>query len=368
MARRRGGRPSSSRLPGPFLLPTSNRSSLWFFQFSLAPAQAHPETVRTLKPPFRHAARVLPAWRRAVRTLEKDREHGASVLAEDAVRALEAAWRDAPGASAAAAADAVAPFARALRAARPSMPVVTNLVNYAMDRALAGAWPATAAEQRERGARAAAAVLDEAVRARGAAAKRAAEVVRGRVLTLSASETVLKALRAASRAGRVTRAIVGEGRPGFEGRALAKSLAAEGLDTTLVVDAALGLHVAEADVVLVGADAVLPDGSVVNKVGTFLAALAARERGVPFHAVADSFKVSASPAIPLEEKPPREVLSRALPNLGARNIYFDRTPGALVAALHTESATLSPGEVAPLASRAAAWAGWTARVGAHRQR
>lgn len=301
-------------------------------------------------------------WRRAVSALERDREHGASVLAENALRALAAAWRVAEGADARAVAEDVAPLARALRAARPSMPVVGNVVNLAMDRALGGQAPATASAMRERGARAADAALDEAVRARGGAAKRAAELARGTVLTVSASETVLKALRASARAGRATRVIAAEGRPGLEGRDLAKALAAEGVDVTLIVDAAVGLHVAEADLVLVGADAVLPpDGAVVNKVGTYLTALAARERGVPLFAVADSFKVASAPGLSLEEKSPAEVAPRSL-GVKARNIYFDRTPGDLVRGIVMEDATHAPADVAHLAERAAAWARWTERA------
>jgi translation initiation factor 2B subunit (eIF-2B alpha/beta/delta family) len=52
--------------------------------------------------------------------------------------------------------------------------------------------------------------------------------------------------------------------------------------------------VGEADLVLVGADAVTPE-AVVNKAGTRLLALAARAAGVPVCVAADSGKLSPGP-------------------------------------------------------------------------
>jgi len=54
------------------------------------------------------------------------------------------------------------------------------------------------------------------------------------------------------------------------------------------------LFVGQADVVLVGADAITEQGAV-NKTGTHLLALAARAAGVPMYAVADSGKLSPGP-------------------------------------------------------------------------
>jgi hypothetical protein len=88
--------------------------------------------------------------------------------------------------------------------------------------------------------------------------------------------------------------IVCESRPLCEGCAMAQRLAAAGLQVTLITDAQAGVFVEQADAVLLGADAVTPDG-VVNKVGSRLLALAAKAAGVPVLAVADSLKVSPGP-------------------------------------------------------------------------
>lgn len=59
-----------------------------------------------------------------------------------------------------------------------------------------------------------------------------------------------------------------------------------------------GLFVGEADLVLVGADAVTPE-AVVNKAGTRLLALAARAAGVPMYVATDSGKLSPGPLFAL---------------------------------------------------------------------
>jgi len=297
------------------------------------------------------------AWTAGLASIVADRERGASLLALDALELLERAAAEAPRSKEGL--GSLTDLARSLRAARPSMPAIANLVNLAMhDAAGAG----SAAEAVPRAERATAATRAQALEARGGAARAAAALARGTVLTHSASETVTKALRAARRAGTLSRVVVAEGRPGFEGRELARALAEEGVETLLVVDAALGLHAREADVALVGADAILPDGAVVNKVGTRLLAMACERAGTPLYAAADRFKISPVASIPLEEKAPGEVWPDAPPGVQVRNIYFDRTEAPLVKGFATDAGVLSPSAVGPLALEHARWADWEARM------
>lgn len=300
--------------------------------------------------PFARLVRLPVAWQSGVDRIVADRDQGASVLAVAALDLLDAAARETDDLA------SLADLARALRATRPSMPVIANLVNLAMHDALQSGEPARAVGAAARRAR------ERAVEARGAAAKEAAGLARGTVLTHSASETVTKALRAAARAGQLARVVVAEGRPGFEGRQVARQLAEAGVDVVLVVDAALGLHAREADVAIVGADAVLADGGLVNKVGTRLLALACERAQTPLYAAADRFKISAQTSLPLEEKGAGEVWPDAPEGVHARNIYFDRTEPALVTGFATDAGLLAPDAVGPLAAEHADWAGWEARL------
>lgn len=203
---------------------------------------------------------------------------------------------------------------------------------------------------------------ERAQEARGQAARQAAALLRGTVLTHSASETVTKALRMAAREGGLRKVVVGEGRPRLEGRVVARALAEEGIEVVLVTDAAMGLHAREADLALVGADAVLADGSVVNKVGTRLLGLACDRAGTPLHAVADRYKVSSATSVPLEEKEATEVWPDAPRGVQVRNIYFDRTEAELVRGVVTEKGVLTGAEVGALAASQAAWSAWEGRV------
>jgi translation initiation factor 2B subunit (eIF-2B alpha/beta/delta family) len=138
-----------------------------------------------------------------------------------------------------------------------------------------------------------------ALAARGAAlrAQVAALLPSGsRMLTTSYSSTLLAAVSEASAAlseagGALGGVVVCEARPLCEGAAFAAALASAGVPSvTVITDAQAGLFVGAADLVLLGADALGP-GGVVNKAGSRLLALAAREAGVPVYVCCDSGKV-----------------------------------------------------------------------------
>ncbi|MFB6354137.1 MAG: hypothetical protein ABEJ92_08640 [Halobacteriales archaeon] len=267
-------------------------------------------------------------------TVADDMERGSTAIAVDALWAL----RDAAARAAfeGAGLGPVVDTARSLLDARPSMAALANRVN----RAMAGADTPAAVE---------AAATDGLRRAHAAdvgAAALAAETVDGdRVLTLSRSGTVRAALLDARPS-----VVVLASRPGGEGLAVADELADAGLDAASVPDAAVydRLRGGDADVVLVGADAVTPDGGVVNKVGTRAAAHAAALAGVPCYVVCASDKVRPAPEPDGDDGERGEFLEP----------LFDLTPADLVTAVLTERGQLSADEVREVAEehrRLAAW-------------
>jgi translation initiation factor 2B subunit (eIF-2B alpha/beta/delta family) len=108
------------------------------------------------------------------------------------------------------------------------------------------------------------------------------------------ASTAAASFKGGSNRGPGLSVIVCESRPLCEGVTMAQRLAAAGLQVTLITDAQAGVFVEQADVVLLGADAVTPAG-VVNKVGSKLLARAAKAADVPVVAVTDSLKVSPGP-------------------------------------------------------------------------
>ena len=148
-----------------------------------------------------------------------------------------------------------------------------------------------------------------------------------RVVTISRSDSVRRALESLPRGRRPTEVLALESRPGGEGGAFARDLRRSGVRTHVVSDLAGRRAVGEADLVLLGADAVYADGSVIHKVGTRPLALAARRAGVAVVVVVGTLKG-------VERRRP----SRPLGPL------FDRTPARLVSAYWTDRGAFPGGQ------------------------
>jgi len=294
------------------------------------------------------AKRALDA---AVRRVRDDREHGASWLAREVGRAVVDATSERPAGGAGALLDTVHDALRAFARARPSMAAVANVA--------AALWASGsgASGPNER----LAAIREEARRTAGSEDTALAAIVAalrplaaGVIYTHSRSGTVERALVTLANERQVAReAFVSTSFPGGEGKATARALAGAGWRVTLVADAACGVFVSHAAVVIVGADSVRADGSLVNKVGTCPLALAARQAQVPVYAVCETFKVAA-PDFPLEleEMDPHELLPEPVPGVEARNVYFDYTPPELIAGVVTERGVLHQADVGRLAQAA----------------
>lgn len=161
------------------------------------------------------------------------------------------------------------------------------------------------------------------------------------IFTHSYSNTVLRCLLR-TRIKNI-KVIVTESRPSLEGLKTAKTLAKKGIPTTLIVDAAIGMFIENADKVVVGADAILSDNSIVNKVGTMILALVAKESGVPFIVVAEDMKKVQDDEIVLEERDPLEMVpkwflrnSKVRDKITIRNVFFEKVPAHYISFLITE--------------------------------
>lgn len=174
------------------------------------------------------------------------------------------------------------------------------------------------------------------------------------LVTLSDSSAVRAVLAALAERKRLDVVYVLESRPLLEGRTLAKDLTALGIHAQLLPDAAGPGTLAHADRVLVGADAVLRDGSVVNKIGTYGLALAARDHGRPFEVACETLKFDArhdASSWPGAASRGRdEVWAEAPPELEVVNRYFELTPARLVTTILTERGGYAPDLVATMMS------------------
>jgi ribose 1,5-bisphosphate isomerase len=291
-----------------------------------------------------------------VATVAEDRDHGSAYLS---LRALEV-LRDEAALAVEAHPDArdragLLALARALATARDSMPVVRTRVDRAVTTALDdGGRPGDVERAAEAG-------IERALGADDAAAERAAERLQGgRIATLSRSGTVAQTLVQADPEA----VLVAESRPGGEGVAVASEVAdalPEESAVTLTTDAGFAQALAEwgAETLLVGADAILADGRVVNKVGTRGGAIGAAHEGIDVVVVAASDKILAQTVVPDREERPREELTND-ERVAVTNPTFDVTPAAVVDAVVTERGVLEVPGVAAVADEHRSLADWRA--------
>ncbi len=86
------------------------------------------------------------------------------------------------------------------------------------------------------------------------------------------------------------RARVTETRPLYQGRETARELAESGVPVRFYVDSGARIALREADVMMIGADAVLDNGKVINKIGSEMFAEVACGYDVPVYVVTNSWK------------------------------------------------------------------------------
>ncbi len=165
------------------------------------------------------------------------------------------------------------------------------------------------------------------------------------VFTHCHSSTVIGILKQAFADGKKFEVICTETRPRFQGRTTARELAEAGIPVTLIVDSAMRAFVRKADVVLVGSDAVAANGAVVNKIGSSLLALAAKEMRKPFMVASETYKFDPETVLgsleEIEQRPSAEV-SEEIPNVQIKNPAFDITPPDYIDCIITEEGIISP--------------------------
>jgi translation initiation factor 2B subunit (eIF-2B alpha/beta/delta family) len=235
----------------------------------------------------------------------------------------------------------------ALARAQPRMSPILNLAGEAVEAALKAK---SAGEALRTAADAARTFIARARRAADLAASRAADLLGdgATALTHSRSSTVVAAITKALRAGKRIKVIATESRPVLEGRALAEALSSEGASVALIADAAAALAIEQADLIIVGADCVTAE-NVINKIGTRMIALAARERARPVYALSDTSKfICYLPPVD-EQRAGEELWPGAPREVAVMNRYFEPTPLEYFTAVVTEGGLLGPEE----ASRAA---------------
>jgi len=180
-----------------------------------------------------------------------------------------------------------------------------------------------------------------------------------KVLTHCHSSTVTSMLRKAKDEGKSFEVVCTESRPVFQGRITAKEMLDARIETTLIVDSAVRYFVNDVDLVVVGADAITSEGNVINKIGTSMVALAAKEARTPFYVVSELLKFDPltihGDYETIEERSPREVWEDAPSGLTIRNPAFDVTRREFIHGIICEEGIISPHSISELIRRKYPW-------------
>ncbi len=110
------------------------------------------------------------------------------------------------------------------------------------------------------------------------------------ILTHSKSRVVLEILKEAYNKTGNFHVYVTESAPDQAGILMAKELKEIGIETTLILDAAVGLVMEKIDFVLLGAEGVVESGGIINKIGSSTIGLCARMFNKPVYIAVESFK------------------------------------------------------------------------------
>lgn len=162
------------------------------------------------------------------------------------------------------------------------------------------------------------------------------------VFAYSFSSTVVSSLLSARSQKKFFRAVCTEARPSNEGRRLATMLASGGLEVVHSFDLALGLILPTCRVAFMGVDCVGRPG-LVNKVGSWMLALACRELNIPLYALAGTEKFVPDDvffAFEDHERPGEECWKNPPTGVKVLNHQFELVPFNWIAGLVTDEGIL----------------------------
>jgi translation initiation factor eIF-2B subunit delta len=293
---------------------------------------------------------IQPEIQKLIEEIRTDTTHGASQLARSTADIFRQAAENSPATYAQALIEDLTEVGKELEMVRPAMAPVYNVV-YGITRVFAESLPGKFIEEARR---IAVGLADGAVQHSYLAVARVADYGAGLlkdgdvVLTHSYSSTVIAALRRALQE-KSFRVLVTRSGAGRTGGALAAELDGYGVPVTLIDDTAVGVSLAQASIVFLGADRITRDGVLVNGVGTNPLVLAANHAGVPAYALCESLKfdprVDAS-AVDLEDRDAVEIEApEDAAEIPRYNPHFDLTSLDLLNGVVTEGGVMTPAEV-----------------------
>jgi len=279
---------------------------------------------------------------------------GTATIAREAAQAMEAQAADAESETPAAFRASMRETARTLHEARPDEDSLSNALRYLFQR-MEGETVEALRESVTTAARTFQENIDQARETLGRIGSRRLRDG-DTVMIHSHSSDALATIEHALADGKDIKAVVKETRPRKQGHIAAQQLQEWGVPVTLIVDSAARRYLDDADHVIVGADSIAADGSVVNRIGTSDLAVIARERSVPVTVAAQTLRLHPDSltghSVDIEMREQREVLDgpthEQIGDVDVENPAFDVTPPRYVDAIVTERGQYPPESIVTL--------------------
>jgi len=172
------------------------------------------------------------------------------------------------------------------------------------------------------------------------------------VMTHCHSSAVSAILLEAKKQGKDNLKVINtETQPRLQGRKTAKKLLSAGIKVIHIADSAMrwAVNHFKVDMIIVGADSITSEGTVLNKIGTRLLALVAHEEHVPFYVASQLLKYNPDTNFGILEKiemrEPKEIWDYEQKNLTILNPAFETISRRYIDGLITEAGIFASSHV-----------------------
>ncbi len=169
------------------------------------------------------------------------------------------------------------------------------------------------------------------------------------IFTHCHSTNVIKSLINAKKKGKKFEVYNTETRPLLQGRKTAGELSKAGIKIATFVDSAARIALIgeqnnkKTDKVFLGCDAILPNGDVINKVGSNIYAEIAYRNKIPVYIIADSWKFSKH-NLKLEQRSFEEMWNKAPKHIKIKNPAFEKIDKKYITAIISDLGILKARE------------------------
>ncbi|MBU2493426.1 MAG: translation initiation factor eIF-2B [Bacteroidetes bacterium] len=155
-------------------------------------------------------------------------------------------------------------------------------------------------------------------------------------ITISNSNTVIKFFEQFPMDKKNISVAVCESRPILEGRLAAIELLNSGANVKIITEAMIAKEINKIDAAVIGADSILRNGNVVNKIGSRLIAVLCKYYNKPFYVLADKSKISNTNKFIPKKKPMQEIWDGKPGKIKIENYYFEVIEKELITNIFTD--------------------------------